>query len=47
MTLYDVDFETETVISAFKFKLTQWTLDQYVQMTDLFVSDLLVIMVVA
>ena len=23
------DFETETLVSAFKFKLTDWTLDQY------------------
>ncbi len=37
---YYLDFETENVISNFKFKLTNWTLDQYSSMSDIFVSTL-------
>jgi hypothetical protein len=45
LTIYSlliVDFETENVISNFKFRLTNWTLDQYSSMADVLVrtSDL-------
>lgn len=33
------DFETENVIAAFKFRLTNWTLDQYASLTDVLSSE--------
>jgi hypothetical protein len=33
------DFETENVISTFKFKLTGWTLDQYASLADVLTSE--------
>ena len=29
------DFETENLISTFKFRLTNWTLDQYAHMGEI------------
>jgi hypothetical protein len=37
MLLLISDFETENVISNFKFRLTNWTLDQYSSMADVLV----------
>ncbi len=34
-----LDFETENVISNFKFKLTGWTLDQYSSIADVMVKN--------
>lgn len=36
--LTHADFETENLIAAFKFKLTNWTLDQYQSLTEIIAS---------
>ena len=39
MTEHIQDFETENLISTYKFKLTNWTLDQYANMNELLTSQ--------